>query len=316
MKKSILVLILSLAMSGEASAFSLQNVQNDASSEGDIFYVTSSNYTEIGNFTDSEYVGYGNKKIRLATGAEAIAQWTDSAAVGSKYDVYIWKTVLENGDKNAKALVTTNTETIEKKIDFSTGYSGWVRVGVVNFMDAFGNVRLVSENGNMPASSFKYVKTSDDDYTADRIFDKNSELMILKRDSEKALHNHEYKTMEDAVPTLKNNTMLLPLRFISENMGYTCLWNENDRSVSVTKDGVTVVFYINSDIYTVNGETKTLSQGPEIINSRTMIPIRALAESFENDVVWNESGIVLIGPNVVVDETTSAGLYEALNKLL
>lgn len=316
MRKSILAAVVCLTMCTSVSAFTLKNPQNDVSSAGDVYDVTSSKYTETGSFTDSDYVGYNRKKIRTASGADAIAEWTDAGSVGFKYDVYIWKTVLEDGDKNARAVVTTNTEGIEKRIDFSTGYSGWVRVGVVSFSDAFANIRLVSGDGNMPVSCFKYVESTDEDYYADRIFDQNSELMILKKDSAKVLHNHEYKTIEDTVPTIKNNTMLLPLRFISENMGYECVWNESDRSVTVTKDGSTVVFYISSLGFTVNGEARTLGQAPEIIGGRTMLPIRALSESFGNDVIWDDSGVVLIGKNVVVDENVSKTFYEAINKIL
>lgn len=39
---------------------------------------------------------------------------------------------------------------------------------------------------------------------------------------------------------------------------------------------------------TVNGETKSLDVAPAVINDRTMLPIRLIAESFQFEVVWNE----------------------------
>lgn len=320
MKKKLLVLILTLFTAVNANAFELKNplndVNNDVGSNGGIFLVNDSKYTEKGTWEDYRYTGYDNSPIRIAKGSGDFAQWTNNPSVGFKYDVYIWKSVIENGDKNAKAVITTNTEAIEKTIDFSQGYTGWIRVGVVQFADSFGNVRLVAGDGNMPVSACKYVMSSEEDYNADRIFDKNADLMILKRDSVKVLHNHEYKNMEDAAPTVINNTMMIPLRFVSENMGYECEWNEQDRSVTVVKNGMSVVFKIDSAAFSVNGEVKKLEQAPVIMNSRTMLPIRALSESFGNDVIWNDSGVVLIGKDIVIDENISEKFYEAVNSVL
>lgn len=315
MKKSILVFILIFLTASNVGAFTLKTPINDVNADGDIFIVNDEKYKEYGTWSDSEYTGYNNSPIRVATGMGDIAEWTNAPSVGFKYDVYIWKSVLENGDKNAKVVITTNTEAIEKDIDFSEGYTGWVRAGVVNFADAFGNVRMVSGDGNMPVSAFKYVKSTDDEYNIDRIFDKNKELMILKRDSLKVLHNHEYKSFEDVPPKIINNTMMIPLRFVSENMGYDCEWNGTERTVTVTRNSEVVVFKIDSLSYNVNSEEKTLDQAPVIMNSRTMLPVRALSESFGNDVLWDESGVVLIGENIVVDENISKSFYESINNI-
>lgn len=316
MRKSIFVFVFALILCSNTYAFHENIPMNDVSGKGNVFVITDAKYTEYGNWTDSQYSGYDNNKMRISAESGAVAEWTNADAVGSKYEVYIWKSVLEEGDKNAKAIVTTNTEAIEKSVDFSEGYTGWVRVGVVNFADAFGNVRLVSGGAGMPVSAFKYVKTTDEEYYVDRIFDKNSDLLVLKKDSLKTLHNHEYKFIEDVSPTIINNTMMIPLRFVSENMGYDCIWNAAEQSVSVKKDEKTIVFKINSESYSVNGEVKTLEQAPVITNSRTMLPVRALSEGLGNEVLWDESGVVLIGENVVVDSSISVKFYESINKIL
>jgi len=316
MRKSIFVFVFALILCSNTYAFHENIPMNDVSGKGNVFVITDAKYTEYGNWTDSQYSGYDNNKMRISAESGAVAEWTNADAVGSKYEVYIWKSVLVEGDKNAKAIVTTNTEAIEKSVDFSEGYTGWVRVGVVNFADAFGNVRLVSGGAGMPVSAFKYVKTTDEEYYVDRIFDKNSDLLVLKKDSLKTLHNHEYKFIEDVSPTIINNTMMIPLRFVSENMGYDCIWNAAEQSVSVKKDEKTIVFKINSESYSVNGEVKTLEQAPVITNSRTMLPVRALSEGLGNEVLWDESGVVLIGENVVVDSSISVKFYESINKIL
>ncbi len=52
-------------------------------------------------------------------------------------------------------------------------------------------------------------------------------------------------------------------------------------------ESTTTVFTINQTGYTVNGEAKTVAQAPFIKNNRTMLPIRAVAESLGLQVQWN-----------------------------
>lgn len=274
-------------------------------------------FSETGAWSDSEFSGFNNSKVRVTNEAGATAVWkARPAQLGHKQELYIWKSVLRNGDDNAVMNVVTNTESITKKLDFSSGYAGWVRVGVVNLPDIFITSTLTaSGNGLLPASAIKYIQTDDIEYTADRIFDKNDDLMIVKKNSAICLYNHDKLYFEDAVPTIVNNRMLLPLRFISENMGAEVIWHNDSKSAEIKKDGKTIVFYIDSTGYTVDGEEKFFEQAPTIINSRTMIPVRALAESLGYSVDYHD-GMVLIGKTINYDDTQKDKYIEALNAVL
>jgi len=46
---------------------------------------------------------------------------------------------------------------------------------------------------------------------------------------------------------------------------------------------------INEENMYKNGEKVVLDAAPEIVNSRTLVPVRAIAESFGNEVSWNEA---------------------------
>jgi phosphate transport system substrate-binding protein len=63
-----------------------------------------------------------------------------------------------------------------------------------------------------------------------------------------------------------------------------CQLEQRQKSGNGQYAAYTIVFTIGSKEYTVNGATKTLEVAPKIINGRTMIPIRALAESIGADV--------------------------------
>jgi phosphate transport system substrate-binding protein len=90
-------------------------------------------------------------------------------------------------------------------------------------------------------------------------------------------------------PIVENGTTLVPLRFISENLGAEVDWDQSSKKATVKTAGYTVVFTIDSKSYTVNGQTKTLAVAPSVVNGSTMLPIRAFAESIGAEVNYNSA---------------------------
>ncbi len=84
-----------------------------------------------------------------------------------------------------------------------------------------------------------------------------------------------------------NNRTLVPMRAPMEAMGCTVSWNGEKQQAIIKKDGIVVVFTIGSNLYTVNGETKTMNTEVKIIGGRTCIPIRYAAEAFAASVYWD-----------------------------
>lgn len=60
------------------------------------------------------------------------------------------------------------------------------------------------------------------------------DIIILTIDSTTAFVNEEAKTL-DTAPTTINDRTMLPIRFISENLGYKVDWNENEQLITITK---------------------------------------------------------------------------------
>ena len=80
---------------------------------------------------------------------------------------------------------------------------------------------------------------------------------------------------------------LVPARGVFEAFGAVVTWNDTDRSVTVKHRNDTVVLKIGSDIMLVNGTEKTIDIPAMLLNNRTMIPLRAIAEAFECTVNWD-----------------------------
>lgn len=99
----------------------------------------------------------------------------------------------------------------------------------------------------------------------------------------------------DARPTIQGDRTLVPLRAIFEALGAAVNWDAAARTVTAQREGTNVSLTIDSSVLYVNGEEKTLDVPAQIINDRTMVPVRAIAESFSCDVGWDgERQIVTI----------------------
>lgn len=93
----------------------------------------------------------------------------------------------------------------------------------------------------------------------------------------------------DVAPVVENGTTLVPVRVITEYLGADVSWNQANQQAIVKTAAYTVIFTLGSKTYTVNGTSKTLSVAAQAVNGRTLIPIRALAESIGADVEYDSA---------------------------
>ncbi len=94
----------------------------------------------------------------------------------------------------------------------------------------------------------------------------------------------------DAKPFIdENGRTLIPVRFVTEDLGATVEWNAQDREVYITKDGVNIMIRIDQEIILVNGRTKTMNTKAIIKEDRTYVPIRYVAEELGATVGWDAS---------------------------
>ena len=88
---------------------------------------------------------------------------------------------------------------------------------------------------------------------------------------------------------------LVPVRKIFEELGAKVEWNEKTQTVLSKTENLEVRLTINDNIMLVNGNEKILDVPAQIINSRTLVPARAVAEAFGCFVDWNaENSTVII----------------------
>lgn len=92
----------------------------------------------------------------------------------------------------------------------------------------------------------------------------------------------------DVAPYIKAGRTYVPVRYLGEALGANVDWDEVTKTVTVTKGDKSVVLVIGSTIAKVNGADVQMDVAPEIVNGRTMLPARWVAEGLGYAVGWNE----------------------------
>ncbi len=90
----------------------------------------------------------------------------------------------------------------------------------------------------------------------------------------------------DVQPQLINDRTMVPMRKIFESMGAEVYWDGATSTVTASDGNTTVVMQINNNVIKVNDSSFTLDVPPVIVDDRTLVPVRAVAESFDADVQW------------------------------
>lgn len=122
------------------------------------------------------------------------------------------------------------------------------------------------------------------------------------------------------LPVIVEGRTLVPLRSVFEALGATVEWNNDTRSVTSVKGDVTVTLAVNSNEMTVNGTVKLLDVPAQIMNERTMVPVRAVAEAFGCKVEWDNNTrtvIILTEPSEpVAPETPEDVVKKVMDALI
>ena len=95
--------------------------------------------------------------------------------------------------------------------------------------------------------------------------------------------------VSDVAPFINNDRTLVPIRVISENLGYNVDWDNNSRKVTVKNSDKTIELFIGKKNVNINGVDNSIDVAPMIKNERTFVPLRFISESFDNDVKWDNN---------------------------
>jgi len=116
---------------------------------------------------------------------------------------------------------------------------------------------------------------------------------IILRIGSKNMYVNGKLVVLDSVPIIRNDRTLLPIRFVAEALGAQVGWDGATQKVTIQDRTTKIEMWINKPTALVNGKTVYIDPAnhkvtPILVNARTMVPVRFVAETLGATVEWNE----------------------------
>ena len=99
------------------------------------------------------------------------------------------------------------------------------------------------------------------------------------------LNNEIVKT--DTDPFLKENRTFVPVRFISEKLGFKVDWDEKTQLVTITNNDKKIELTIGNKEAKVDGKAAAIDVAPLLKDNRTFVPLRFISENFGVKTGWD-----------------------------
>lgn len=118
----------------------------------------------------------------------------------------------------------------------------------------------------------------------------------------------------DVEPQIINSRTMVPMRAIFTALGANVDWVEEHRLIIASKNTSIITMMIDKPIMHIgNLETEEqrvveLDSPPVIVNSRTLVPVRAISDALGVGVGWNEETrtVILNSHQQIINEGTAA----------
>lgn len=99
----------------------------------------------------------------------------------------------------------------------------------------------------------------------------------------------------DTEPFVKKGNTYVPFRAIAEALEAEVIWNPEKRSITVSKDGVSIQLLVGSKTASVNGKKISLDAPATVTKGNTYVPVRFISEALNATVKWeSESQTVVV----------------------
>ncbi|HHX17998.1 MAG TPA: copper amine oxidase N-terminal domain-containing protein [Clostridium sp.] len=107
------------------------------------------------------------------------------------------------------------------------------------------------------------------------------------KDGINVLLNYSYIEFPDVVPQNIDGRVLVPIRTISEEMGAEVGYEHETRTVTIMDGEKEIILKIGEATAYIDGAEYELDVPASIIDGRTMVPIRFVAEAMDSVVDWD-----------------------------
>ncbi len=112
---------------------------------------------------------------------------------------------------------------------------------------------------------------------------------------------------EEVVPQIKDGRTYIPIKFMGDAFGWNVEWDNSSKTAVLSDSNTKIEITIGEKELKKNDEIITLDAPAMIMNDRTMLPLRSVAEAFGKEVFWDRRGFIAIS-----DEEMFKTAYEKI----
>ncbi|GIP32455.1 hypothetical protein J2TS4_16650 [Paenibacillus sp. J2TS4] len=95
------------------------------------------------------------------------------------------------------------------------------------------------------------------------------------------------KLNPEVASRILNDTTLVPVRIVSEELGAKVSWNQEEQRVTIQKTEAEMLLWIDKSYASIDGRGYPLEVSPVNIEGNTLVPVRFVAENLGLDVSWD-----------------------------
>lgn len=236
-----------------------------------------------------------------ATVTETNKQWSFKDLIGAieeEHEVMQAWLALKNAVKEAEALQEADYSA-EKWAAFAKVLADAKKVSEVEataeeynnatkaLRDAYKALTAKPESGGGSSSGGRKSKTQKNETKVEETKENNEtkakeKTIVEMQIGRKSISVNGNLAQKDAAPVIQNSRTLVPIRFITESLGGAVAWNGESKEVTLLLDGKEIKMTIG----------KTLEKygvAPVIMDSRTYVPVRFVADALGAQTSWNEA---------------------------
>ena len=142
-------------------------------------------------------------------------------------------------------------------------------------------------------NGFLYMMIYETDYKTDNFSDIVNLLNTIHFGKAIDIYVNGKKVQPDTYPEIVADRTLVPIRAIVEELGYEVKWNAEEKAVFISNDEIVLAlqignyFLAKTDLDTEKIETMKLDVPPVIAEDRTYLPLRAVGEALDCEVIWD-----------------------------
>lgn len=181
-------------------------------------------------------------------------------------------------DKDGKRVFVNmiNLAVVDDGLDFGYKYHT-LEYQIID--NEFNNVFVDKEN--------IFIASHDDDYSDIMRYTSTRFNALIFNDSGVKVKIDDKRLDFDVLPVIQNGRTLVPMRAIFEALGASVEWNGEAQTITAKNKDVTLQMQIGNNTMTKNGQGLQTDVSPQLIDGRTMVPVRAISDCFNVQVDWN-----------------------------